>query len=266
MLPRLAPLALLAALAACAAPDPLTDELPSMGNFRLAHNIVVADNMQQIPPSREATAEEWTTILTAEIDRRFGAYEGERLYHIGVAIDGYALAPPGIPLVLNPRSVLVLSVNVWDDALGEKLHDEPEQILVMEGAAAETAVIGSGFARTREEQMQVLARNAARRIQQWMLDNPEWFDIDPDAAPLPAALSAGEDPAESAEAAPEDAEAAPPETAPADPEEAETDQPETAPVAPPDAEAAPESTAAEPDTADTLRIDTQSPAAIPTIP
>lgn len=192
MLPRLnrfAPIALLVALAACAAPDPATDELPSMGNFRLGHNIVVADNMQQVPPSRDATAEQWVTILTSEIDRRFGQYEGERLYHIGIAVDGYALAPPGVPLVLNPRSILVLSVNVWDDALGQKLHEEPEQILVMEGASAETAIVGSGFTRTAEEQMQVLARNAARRIQQWMLTNPEWFDVDPDAPPFRAAVT-----------------------------------------------------------------------------
>ncbi|MHA7887635.1 MAG: hypothetical protein ACX937_09750 [Roseicyclus sp.] len=192
MLPRLnrfAPIALLVALAACAAPDPATDELPSMGNFRLGHNIVVADNMQQVPPSRDATAEQWVTILTSEIDRRFGEYEGERLYHIGIAVDGYALAPPGVPLVLNPRSILVLSVNVWDDALGQKLHEEPEQILVMEGASAETAIVGSGFTRTAEEQMQVLARNAARRIQQWMLTNPEWFDVDPDAPPFRAAVT-----------------------------------------------------------------------------
>jgi hypothetical protein len=195
-LTRFAPLALVAALAACAAPDPLTDELPSMGNFRLGHNIVVAENMQQIPPSRDATAEEWTAILTSEIDRRFGEYDGDRLYHIGIAIDGYALAPPGVPLVLNPRSILVLSVNVWDDAAGVKLHEEPEQILVMEGASTETAVVGSGIARTREEQMQVLARNAARRIQQWMLQNPEWFDVDPDAPPFRTAPAAQAEPPE----------------------------------------------------------------------
>jgi hypothetical protein len=207
-LTRFAPLALVAALAACAAPDPATDELPNMGDFRLGHNIVVADSMQQIPPSRSATPEEWVTILTSEIDRRFGPYEGDRLYHIGIAIDGYALAPPGVPLVLNPRSVLVLSVNVWDDAAGVKLHEEPEQILVLEGASAETAVIGSGMARTREEQMQVLARNAARQIQRWMLENPDWFSIDPDAqpfreAPVEGAVAAPEAPVEGAVPTPE---------------------------------------------------------------
>jgi hypothetical protein len=89
--------------------------------------------------------------------------------------------------VLNPRSVLVLSVNVWDDALGEKLHEEPEQIVIFEGSSPETFLLGSGLTRTREEQMQVLARNAARRVQLWMLQNPEWFNIDPDAAEIAAA-------------------------------------------------------------------------------
>jgi hypothetical protein len=185
--PRLAALAAAGFLAACAAPDPLEEDLPDMGDFRLAHNIVVADNMQQVPPSREATPEEWEEILTAEIDRRFGGYEGDRLYHIGIAVDGYALAPPGIPVVLNPRSVLVLSVNIWDDAAQSKLHEEPEQIMVFEGASPETTLLGSGYTRTREEQMQVLSRNAARRIQLWMLQNPEWFSIDPDAAQTDAA-------------------------------------------------------------------------------
>lgn len=190
-LARFAPLALAGLLLGCAAPDPLLDELPNMGDFRLAHNIVVADNVKQVPPSRNATPEEWEEVLTAEIDRRFGEYDGERLYHIGIAVDGYALAPPGIPLVLNPRSILVLSVNIWDDALGVKLHEEPEQILVLEGASAETAVIGSGIARNREEQMQVLARNAARQVQRFMLQNPEWFSIDGDAPPFRAARVAG---------------------------------------------------------------------------
>ena len=111
-------------LAACAAPDPLEEDLPDMGDFRLSHNIVVAENMQQVPPSRNATPEEWQEIITSEIDRRFGDYEGERHFTISASnVDGYALAPPGIPIVLNPRSVLVLSVNVWDDALAEKLHE-----------------------------------------------------------------------------------------------------------------------------------------------
>ncbi|MEM7723773.1 MAG: hypothetical protein AAF376_15585 [Pseudomonadota bacterium] len=179
------------ALVACAAPDPLEEDLPDMGSFRLSHNIVVTDNMQLIPPSRGATGEEWEAVLEGEIERRFGGYEGDRLYHIGIAVEGYALAPPGIPLVFQPRSVLALSVNVWDDALGRKLHEEPEQVLVLEGLSPETMILGSGLTRNREEQMQVLARNAARRIHLWMLRNPEWFNIDPDVA-AEAAAAVGE--------------------------------------------------------------------------
>lgn len=195
---RLAPLGFVAILAACAAGDPLDEELPPMGDFRLGHNIIVADNMQQVPPSRNATPEEWEEILGSEIDRRFGAYEGDRLYHIGIAVDGYALAPPGIPIILSPRSILVLSVNIWDDALGRKLHEEPEQIIVFEGTSPETLLVGSGIARNRTEQMQVLARNAARRVQVFMLQNPEWFSLDPEDAA--AAVSGVEALAEAAEA------------------------------------------------------------------
>lgn len=197
-LARFAPLALIMTLVACAAGDPLDEELPPMGDFRLAHNIVVAENMQQVPPSRNATPEEWQEILEAEIDRRFRGYEGDRLYHIGVAVDGYALAPPGIPIVLSPRSILVLSVNIWDDELGRKLHEEPEQVIVFEGSSPETLLVGSGIARNRNEQMQILARNAARRIQLFMLENPEWFSISEEEAA--AAVSGVEALAEAAEA------------------------------------------------------------------
>lgn len=195
---RFAPFALIITLVACAAGDPLDEELPPMGDFRLAHNIVVAENMQQVPPSRNATPEEWQAILESEIDRRFGGYEGDRLYHIGVAVDGYALAPPGIPIVLSPRSILVLSVNIWDDELGRKLHDEAEQIIVFEGTSPETMILGSGIARNRTEQMQILARNAARRIQLFMLQNPEWFSLS--EAEAAAAVTGVEALAEAAEA------------------------------------------------------------------
>jgi hypothetical protein len=33
--------------------------------------------------------------MTAEIDRRFGSYEGDKLYHIGINVDGYALGASG---------------------------------------------------------------------------------------------------------------------------------------------------------------------------
>ena len=200
-LTRLATLGLVLILGACAASDPLEEDLPDMGDFRLAYNIVVADNMQQVPPSRNATGEEWIEVLTAEIDRRFGGYEGGRLSHIAIHVDAYSLAVPGIPVVLSPKSILVISANVWDDELQAKLHEEPRQLTIFEGASAQS-IIGSGLTRSREEQMQVLARNAARRVQLWMLENPEWFSIDEDTAAANAAALAAE--VEAIEQPPED--------------------------------------------------------------
>jgi len=190
-LTRFAVLGFALLLGACAATDPLEEELPDMGDFRLAFNIVVAENMQQVPPSRNATEEEWIEVLTAEIDRRFGAYDGDRLYHIAINIDAYSLAVPGIPVLLSPKSILVISANVWDDELQAKLHDEPRQLIIFEGASPQS-FIGSGLTRSREEQMQVLARNAARRVQLWMLENPDWFSIDAETAAADAAALAAE--------------------------------------------------------------------------
>ncbi|MDA0900810.1 MAG: hypothetical protein O2824_01430 [Proteobacteria bacterium] len=168
-------------LISCAAPDPLGKPQIPMGDFALGFNIVVADKMQQVPPSRDATPEEWIAVISSEINRRFGAYEGDKLYHIALSVDAYSLAPPGIPVLLSPKSVLVISANIWDDAAGVKLHDAPNQITIFEGASPDT-IFGSGFTHDREEQMQILARNAAKRVQAWMLENPQWFGIDPDAA------------------------------------------------------------------------------------
>ena len=176
-------------VSACASEDPLIYEQPDMGSFQMKWNIVVADNARLVPPSRSATALEWQDVLGAEIDRRFSGYAGGRDFHIAVNVDGYALAPPGIPVLLAPKSILVLSANVWDDAEARKLHAEPERITVFEGANA-TTIIGSGFTKTKEEQMRALSRNAARAIQKWILTNPEWLALPPLATSQTSAQAA----------------------------------------------------------------------------
>ncbi|WGH79184.1 hypothetical protein [Jannaschia ovalis] len=165
-----------AGLAGCEAADPLTEAPREMGNFRLGFNIVVAENAKKIPPSRNAEPAEWQAVLKSEIDRRFGRYEGAKEFHIALNIDGYALAPPGIPIVLTPKSILVVSANIWSAELGQKILG-PEQISTFEGA--DTLLLGSGLVKTADEQMVTLARNMAGKVQSWMLRNPEWFDLPP---------------------------------------------------------------------------------------
>lgn len=179
-LARLVPLSALLLLAACAAKDGLDAPPPDLGDFRLGHNIVVGETARQAPPSRGATAEEWEAVLGAEIGRRLGRHQGEGLYHLGTSVDVYALAIPGIPVVVKPRSVLVVSVTVWDNATRSKINVEPEQLTVFEnlGLTGE-GIVGSGITQSREEQMQNLAAAAARAIERWLAENEDWFSADP---------------------------------------------------------------------------------------
>jgi hypothetical protein len=185
-------------LAACSLPESADRPEVDLGNFQLGYAIVVAKNAQKIPPTREATPEEWEAVLKEEIVNRFGGYEGDKLYHIAVNVDGYALAVPGVPVVLSPKSAMVISVSLWDDASGAKLNETPKQITVLESLSANT-VVGSGLTTSRDDQMRNLAQNAARAIEGWLVENrAEWF-----AAPaeLPAADADGTGlPAEAAEA------------------------------------------------------------------
>ncbi len=164
----------LATLIGCTSSADLKEPPADLGNFRLGHNVVVASKMRKAGLSRDATQEEWVASLTGAIDERFGRYEGDRLYHIGVSVEGFSIAPAGVPLLVSPKSILLIRATVWDDQLGRKLNEEAKQFTVFESLSEET-VVGSGLTQTKEEQMQNLSRNAAKMIQTWMLEHPEWF-------------------------------------------------------------------------------------------
>lgn len=149
-----------------------------LGNFALGHNIVVTSKMQKVAISRKATPEAWEASLEKAIEDRFGRYEGEKLYNIGISVDAFALAPPGVPLVLSPKSALGIKVSIWDDAEQKKLNEEGKQIIVMEKMSGET-VIGSGLTRSAAQQMDTLSYNAAKAVENWLLEHPEWFGLPP---------------------------------------------------------------------------------------
>lgn len=166
-------------LSACGKSDLAEPPVP-LGDFALGLNIVVADKVQKVPISRKATVEEWEAVMAKAVEDRFGRYSGPRLYNIGIAVEGYALAPPGIPVVAAPKSILVVTANVWDDAKGQKLNDEGHQITVFESLSGDT-VIGTGLTRSKAQQMEALSYNAVKKVEQWFLTHPEWFNIPPGA-------------------------------------------------------------------------------------
>ncbi|MDU8927368.1 hypothetical protein RXV86_08235 [Alisedimentitalea sp. MJ-SS2] len=164
-------------LVACTNANDLDKPPVALGNFALGHNVVVAPNMVKGPLSRDADKDKFIAAMTDAMDERFGRYEGDKFYHFGISLEGYVLAQPGIPLLVSPKSILIVNVTVWDDAAGKKLTEKPEQITVIESFGGHT-ILGSGYTQTEEEQMQGLARNVAKEIQNYLRrqDRAEgWF-------------------------------------------------------------------------------------------
>lgn len=168
-------------LMACTNPNDLDKAPTYLGNFHLGHNIVVAPNMVKGLASREATEEEWTAAITEAVDNRFRRYEGSKLYHLGISVEGYVLAVPGVPVVASPKSALVVQVTVWDDAAARKLNVEPEQFVVLETISGPT-ILGSGLTQPKDVQMENLALNAAKQIESWLVrqnNEADWFEGEP---------------------------------------------------------------------------------------
>ncbi len=175
-------------LVACDAHDAGEPPKP-MGNFAMGLNIVVPDTAQTIPLSRKATPEEWKAVMTQAMQDRFGSYSGDKLFDFGISIDGYMLAPPGVPVVASPRSALIITVNVWDDAKKELLVKGGKRLTLVEGVSADS-VVGSGWTQSKQAQMKKMAFNAAKAVQDYMLEHPEWLGLPPIEVPSPAHTNA----------------------------------------------------------------------------
>ncbi len=180
-------IAALAALVSCTVPTKdVTDEILDLGDFVLGHNIVVAPDIKKGPLSREADTEAFIASMKNAIDARMGVarYDGTRLVHFGVNINGYALAQKGVPLILQPKSAIIISVTAWDDRAGGKFNEEAKEIFVLESFTGSSLVASSGFSMTAEEQMANVTYNAAREIEEWMHKNRACLVDDVSAADL----------------------------------------------------------------------------------
>lgn len=171
-------LMLVAILAACNGAWDLDEEAVPLGDFSLKHNIVIAPKVQKVPLCRELEKDVLTTMLKEAVAERFDRYEGDRLYHFGISIEGYCLAPPGIPVVAAPKSAMIIRLTVWDDARNQKLTPTAQQFTVLE-SLDQGPIIGSGYTQTAEEQFKNLSQNAVKQIESFLVrENREngWFN------------------------------------------------------------------------------------------
>ncbi|MEO8243272.1 MAG: hypothetical protein ABI832_13265 [bacterium] len=175
---------MLVVLAACDTNDLKKPPVP-LGDFVMGLNIVLADTAQVPGISRKVTEEEWVTSMKQAMVDRFGRYDGNHIYNFGINIDGYVLAPPGIPVVASPRSALIITVHVFDDATQTELNPGGKQLTMVEGVSPES-FIGSGLTQTKKQQMDKMAYRGALAVQRYLLEHPEWFGLPPVAVTEPA--------------------------------------------------------------------------------
>jgi len=190
MLSRLSFAALIfASLCACATDDDLNETPAPLGDFRLGHNIAIADDITRGPFSREMDTDIIEATVQSAVGERLRRYDGDGLYHLGIVVGGIVLAQPGVPIVYAPSSVMILDVTIFDNETREKINEEPERIQVGEGFANAVPIIGSGLVRGPEEQLENLSKSAARAIEDWLQDNPQWFTPKPGQVRVPYDLS-----------------------------------------------------------------------------
>ncbi|WP_170343448.1 hypothetical protein [Ruegeria arenilitoris] len=159
----------------------LYEEPEDLGEFKLRVNYAFADKAVQGPVSRDATPQEWTEAIQKAVDIRLGRYQGSQEYDVGISLEGYMLAPPGIPVIYNPKSTAIVLVNVYDVGKKEFLA-KGKQFQVLEDTTGGSALKGSGNERTKEEQMSGLALKVADRVEEWLADEHKdngWFDLRP---------------------------------------------------------------------------------------
>ncbi|WP_027244914.1 hypothetical protein [Leisingera daeponensis] len=190
-------LAALALLTACG--ETRLDEAPEdLGAFQARVTHVYTEKALQWPLSRNADHSEWTSPIESALNARLRRYAGTQQYDVAVTLEGFMLAPPGVPVLFSPKSAVVVNVFVYDVA-NKKFLAKKHQMQIFESTTGESALLGSGHARTKEQQIQGLALNIADKVEEWMAENHKeqgWF------APRPAAGSAGAAATAAAEAAP----------------------------------------------------------------
>jgi hypothetical protein len=168
-------------LAACGETQ-LNEAPEEMGAFRARVVHVFTDKALKWPLSRDAEASEWNASMERAMETRLRRYDGAQEYDVAVSLEGFLLAPPGIPVLVNPKSVVVVNVFVYDVA-GKEYLARKVQMEVYEDTTGQSAILGSGHSRTKEEQIAGLSLNIADKIEEWMAAEHKengWFDKRPD--------------------------------------------------------------------------------------
>ncbi len=171
-------------LGACSG-QPLTERPEPIGDFRLGYAIANVERPEQGPFSRVLPDATIKAEAEEAVRARLGRYDGDGLYHVGMAVGGYVLAQPGVPILYSPKSVMIVDVTVFDNATRQKLNAEPHRITAFEGLENTVPIVGSGLARNAEAQLENLSEQVAVQLEAWLRENEEWFVPEPGQERVP---------------------------------------------------------------------------------
>lgn len=162
----------------------LNEAPEDLGAFKARVLHVYTDKALQWPLSRDAEPSEWNGPMEQVLEGRLRRYSGTQEVDVAVTLEGFSLAPPGIPVLVSPKSVAVVNVFVYDVATKTFLADK-HQMEIFESTTGESAILGSGHSRSKEEQIAGLSLNIVDAIEEWMAKQHKengWFN-GADAAP-----------------------------------------------------------------------------------
>ena len=168
-------MALIATSACAVEEEDLTLPPEPLGQFRLGHNIAIADNVTKDQYSRGFTDARIEASVQNAVAARLRRHDGDVLYHLGIRVSSITLAKPGTPAIYAARSVMVLEVTAFDNATQKKLNEEPKRIEALGGSRGALPFLGAGYVHEPEGQLEKLSADAARKIEEWLRENPEWF-------------------------------------------------------------------------------------------
>ncbi|WP_286193366.1 hypothetical protein [Tropicibacter sp. R16_0] len=177
-------LACVSFLAACGSTQ-LNEAPEDLGAFSARVIHVYTDKAKQWPLSRSAEPSEWNAPMENAMETRLRRYQGGQEYDVAVSLEGYMLAPPGVPVLVNPKSVAVVNVFVYDVA-NETFLAKKQQMEIFEDTTGQSAILGSGHSRTKEEQIAGLSLNIADAIEEWIAEQHAengWFNARAEPAP-----------------------------------------------------------------------------------
>lgn len=150
----------------------------NLGEFRLNVNYAFDEKATKVGHTRTAELGQWAAAVSKANRARLGRYSGSQPYDIGVSVESYTLGQAGIPIIYNPRSSVIVFLNVYDPTTKTWLV-RGHQMQAFENTDGESLLLGSGGSRTQQEQIDGLAFNLARQIESYLEDQHEaegWFD------------------------------------------------------------------------------------------